>query len=117
MLFLGQVSTLYVCFKSYDWGAVAITVPVAQWIARWTSNPQVLGSTPRWDDRFLHFVQFFYWGIKDQLSEVHGFHSVAVITCASHAQGRRFEPGWKHQNFASSTTLIYHIHRGQATRK
>ena len=24
------------------------------------------------------------------------FHSVVVITCASHAQGRRFEPGWKH---------------------
>ena len=25
-------------------------VPLAQWIARWTSNPKVLGSTPRWDD-------------------------------------------------------------------
>ena len=24
-------------------------VPLAQWIARWTSNPKVLGSTPRWD--------------------------------------------------------------------
>ena len=24
------------------------------------------------------------------------FLSVAVITCASHAQGRRFEPGRKH---------------------
>ena len=92
-------------------------VPLAQRIARWTSNPKVLGSTPRWDDRFLRFVQFSYLGIIDQLSEVYGFHSVAVITCASHAQGRRFEPGWKHQNFASSTTLIYHIHRGQATRK
>ena len=92
-------------------------VPLAQWIARWTSNPKVLGSTPRWDDRFLHFVQFFYLGILDQLSEVYGFHSVAVITCASHAQGRRFEPGWKHQNFASSTTLIYHTHGGQAHKE
>ena len=27
-------------------------VPLAQWIARWTSNPKVLGSTPRWDDTF-----------------------------------------------------------------
>ena len=92
-------------------------VPLAQWIARWTSNPKVLGSTPRWDDRFLRFVQFSYLGIIDQLSEVYGFHSVAVITCASHAQGRRFEPGWKLQNFASSTALIYHTHGGQATRK
>ena len=25
-----------------------------------------------------------------------GFLSVVVITCASHAQGRRFEPGRKH---------------------
>ena len=25
-----------------------------------------------------------------------GFRSVVVITCASHAQGRRFEPGRKH---------------------
>ena len=25
-------------------------VPLAQWIARWTFNPKVLGSTPRWDD-------------------------------------------------------------------
>ena len=28
-------------------------VPLAQWIARWTSNPKVLGSTPRWDENFL----------------------------------------------------------------
>ena len=26
-----------------------LLVPLAQWIARWTSNPKVLGSTPRWD--------------------------------------------------------------------
>ena len=28
-------------------------------------------------------------------SVIPGFLSVAVITCASHAQGRRFEPGRK----------------------
>ena len=27
-------------------------VPLAQRIARWTSNPKVLGSIPRWDDLF-----------------------------------------------------------------
>ena len=28
-------------------------VPLAQRIARWTSNPKVLGSISRWDDRFF----------------------------------------------------------------
>merc|ERR1712002_1328298 len=28
-------------------------VPLTQRIARWTSNPKVLGSIPRWDDRFF----------------------------------------------------------------
>ena len=28
-------------------------VPLAQRIARWTSNPKVLGSIPRWDDLFF----------------------------------------------------------------
>ena len=41
--------------------------------------------------------------IKVRLERV-SFLSVAVITCASHAQGRRFEPGRKHPYFASSTT-------------
>ena len=27
-------------------------VPLAQRIARWTSNPKVLGSIPRWDELF-----------------------------------------------------------------
>ena len=31
-------------------------VPLAQWIARWTSTLKVLGSTPRWDDNFFHFL-------------------------------------------------------------
>ena len=26
-------------------------VPLAQRIARWTSNPKVLGSIPRWDEK------------------------------------------------------------------
>ena len=30
-----------------------ITVPIAQWIARWTSNPEVVGSNPTGDDIFL----------------------------------------------------------------
>ena len=50
------------------------SVPLAQWIARWTSNPKVLGSTPRWDGT--------YWSV-----------SVVVITSALHAEGRQFEPG------------------------
>ena len=29
-------------------------VPLAQRIARWTSNPKVLGSIPRWDDTFCN---------------------------------------------------------------
>ena len=28
-------------------------VPLAQRIARWTSNPKVLGSIPRWDEAIL----------------------------------------------------------------
>jgi hypothetical protein len=31
-------------------------VPLAQRIARWTSNPKVLGSIPRWDDNILTFT-------------------------------------------------------------
>ena len=49
-------------------------VPLAQRIARWTSNPKVLGSIPRWD------VQ--QWSV-----------SVVVITSPLHGEGRRFEPG------------------------
>ena len=39
-------------------------------------------------------VQF----LNDERPKTPGFRSVVVITCASHAQGRRFEPGRK-QNF------------------
>ena len=31
-------------------------VRVAQWIARWTSNPEVVGSNPTVDDFFLPFL-------------------------------------------------------------
>ena len=37
-----------------------------------------------------------------------GFLSVAVITCASHAQGRRFEPGRKQIfSFCSVSTIMF----------
>ena len=38
-----------------------------------------------------------------------GFHSVVVITCASHAQGRRFEPGRK-QNYFFLVQISYLPH-------
>ena len=53
-------------------------VPLAQRIARWTSNPKVLGSIPRWDGDIQWFV------------------SVVVITSALHAEGRGFEPHWNY---------------------
>ena len=31
---------------------ISAAVPLAQRIARWTSNPKVLGSIPRWDELF-----------------------------------------------------------------
>ena len=31
-----------------------VIAPLAQWIARWTSNPEVLGSSPRWGKVFIH---------------------------------------------------------------
>ena len=34
-------------------------VPVAQWIARWTSNPEVAGSNPAGDADFFFFFFFF----------------------------------------------------------
>ena len=40
-------------------------VPLAQWIARWTSNPKVLGSTPRWDDTKLFcFIFIHEWSFE-----------------------------------------------------
>ena len=33
-------------------------VPLAQRIARWTSNPKVLGSIPRWDANIAFWLTF-----------------------------------------------------------
>ena len=83
-------------------------VPLAQWIARWTSNPKVLGSTPRWDDDFFLLSRLLCDLAPPEVqAKISSFLSVAVITCASHAQGRRFEPGRKHPYFASSVRLAF----------
>ena len=37
-----------------------------------------------------------------------GFLSVAVITCASHAQGRRFEPGREQNIFGFGGKIEFH---------
>ena len=34
---------------------IVLNVPIAQWIARWTSNPEVVGSNPTGDDVLLNF--------------------------------------------------------------
>ena len=49
-------------------------VPIAQWIARWTSNPEVVGSNPTGDDVFasdVHSTILFYLRLtsKNQISE------------------------------------------------
>ena len=45
-----------------------------------------------------HWAMFLLSNLATMYSLNHssGFRSVVVITCASHAQGRRFEPGRKH---------------------
>ena len=40
-------------------------------------------------------------------ARISSFLSVAVITCASHAQGRRLEPGWKQTYFSSFVSLPF----------
>ena len=50
-------------------------VPIAQWIARWTSNPEVVGSNPTGDDVFasdVHSTILFYLRLtsKNQISEI-----------------------------------------------
>ena len=82
-------------------------VPLAQRIARWTSNPKVLGSIPRWDEKSFDFLML---ATNDQqtfwIYPSHSFLSVVVITCASHAQGRRFEPGRKQSLCFTSLTYL-----------
>ena len=68
-----------------------IGVPLAQWIARWTSNPKVLGSTPRWDGT--------YWSV-----------SVVVITSALHAEGRQFEPGTDQILNCEDSEIVFWAH-------
>ena len=78
-------------------------VPLAQRIARWTSNPKVLGSIPRWDENIfwpsMYWLPFPSWQQQIFTNYLCSFLSVVVITCASHAQGRRFEPGRKQISF------------------
>ena len=82
-------------------------VPLAQRIARWTSNPKVLGSIPRWDETFLSLSNsVFKVTMEKLLNTVNSFLSVVVITCASHAQGRRFEPGRKQSLCFTSLTYL-----------
>ena len=111
--FLNDIQSLHNTFSAFRKRTILSSqwvscVPLAQWIARWTSNPKVLGSTPRWDDDFF----LFSWLLCDMAlpevqARISSFLSVAVITCASHAQGRRFEPGRKHSYFASSARLAF----------
>ena len=44
---------------------------------------------------------------EEQPTNITSFHSVVVITCASHAQGRRFKPGWKQTYFSSFVSLPF----------
>ena len=53
-------------------------VPVAQWIARWTSNPEAVGSNPTGDvlNVILKYVDFILWFQGICISEV-----VENLTC------------------------------------
>ena len=57
-------------------------VPLAQRIARWTSNPKVLGSIPRWDDLFLRLFQYSAFKVYHIINLDMCFRGVAVITSA-----------------------------------
>ena len=43
--------------------------PVAQWIARWTSNPKVVGSSPTWGKTFRFaqhsFMSFYFQDVEE----------------------------------------------------
>ena len=49
-------------------------VPLAQRIARWTSNPKVLGSIPRWDE--VVFVSRILFPVQS-----HAIHFVSYLRC------------------------------------
>ena len=47
-----------------DGAAVLPAMALAQWIARWTSNPEVAGSNPAGDDDFVMLVLlliYLFW--------------------------------------------------------
>ena len=51
--------SLWFCYVRYRLSFLCQSsnhVPLAQRIARWTSNPKVLGSIPRWDDLPFLFI-------------------------------------------------------------
>ena len=53
-----------------QFGQFASVAPVAQWIARWTSNPKVAGSNPAVGILFLHNGVAGWWGGGGRLLEV-----------------------------------------------
>ena len=60
---MAQIAGMYVSFIANICSRPSLTVPVAQWIARWTSNPKVPGSNPGRDanNNFLAvFLQYMY---------------------------------------------------------
>ena len=44
-------------YKFYEPHNFIMKVPVAQWIARWTSNPKVPGSNPGRDAKTFEFLK------------------------------------------------------------
>ena len=75
--------------------------PWRNWLARSTVNRKVGGSSPPGDGCF--FCPFLVFTNRSSViaagNMLYGFRSVVVITCASHAQGPRFEPGRQHRFF------------------
>lgn len=90
--------------------------PWRNWLARSAVNRKVGGSSPPGGAILLtlrasttklclyfgaclwscsYFMILFDGTSKQQKITISSFRSVVVITCASHAQGRRFEPGRK----------------------
>ena len=50
--FFFSVHMMCLIQRGRDMAPRSVQVPLAQRIARWTSNPKVLGSIPRWDGSF-----------------------------------------------------------------
>ena len=63
----------WIRYGLFFWYYMYNHVPLAQRIARWTSNPKVLGSIPRWDDLpfFLYLFQLIvYFEIIHLLTQI-----------------------------------------------